>query len=246
MRMKIMSLNVWGGRAGDITIEYIKEQKDVDVFCLQEVFNGGEDDLLEISEDVEGKQFDFYSQLVEALPEHRGFFAPCLGHYYGLAIFVRNGLDVSPMNVSTAHICADKSILSTDSLGHHCRIVQILEVEGVTIANFHGLWNGKGKGDSPERVAQSQNIVKALEGRENVVLIGDYNLAPDTESIKILEDSGLVNLITKHGITSTRPPIYTKLMRYADYALISEGMDYKNFEVRQDEVSDHLPLVLEL
>lgn len=243
--MKIMSLNVWGGRAGSITIDYIKEQIDIDVFCFQEVFNGGEDDPREIAENIPEKQYDFFNKLIDALPEYEGHFASHLGGYYGLAMFVRRGIEHGDQDMVIVHDIEDESVLDED-LGHQRRVIQVMEIEGCTVANFHGLWNGKGKSDSPERIVQSQNIVKTLEGRENIVLIGDYNLAPDTESMKILEDSGLENLITKHGITSTRPPIYTKPMRYADYALISEGMEYKNFEVRQDEVSNHLPLVLEV
>jgi endonuclease/exonuclease/phosphatase family metal-dependent hydrolase len=76
------------------------------------------------------------------------------------------------------------------------------------------------------------------------LLIGDYNLNPDTESLKKLEEHGLVNLISAHGVTSTRSSHYTKEGKYADYALLSPTVQVEKFEVLADEVSDHLPLHL--
>ncbi len=58
----------------------------------------------------------------------------------------------------------------------------------VTVVNFHGLWNGKGKTDTPDRIAQSQNILRFLEGVDGeIILCGDFNLLPDTESLRMFE-----------------------------------------------------------
>jgi exonuclease III len=41
--MKIISLNTWGGMAGrQPLLDFFVAHKDVDVFCLQEIWNGGE------------------------------------------------------------------------------------------------------------------------------------------------------------------------------------------------------------
>ncbi len=53
------------------------------------------------------------------------------------------------------------------------------------------------------------------------------------------------NLIKEHGITSTRSHHYTKPVKFADYAIVSKDLDVIKFEVLQDPVSDHLPLLLE-
>lgn len=38
--MKLVSLNIWGGKQFDTLIDYIqRHSRDVDVFCFQEVFN---------------------------------------------------------------------------------------------------------------------------------------------------------------------------------------------------------------
>ncbi len=76
-------------------------------------------------------------------------------------------------------------------------------------------------------------------------MIGDFNLFPDTESIAMLERSGLQNLIRQYGITSTRTHYYSRKEKYADYAFVSEGIDVGDFKILPDVVSDHSPLYLE-
>ena len=129
----------------------------------------------------------------------------------------------------------------------HSRILQWIrcKVKGqlCTIINVHGLWNGNGKNDSPERILQSKNIIAFLESVDTPkILCGDFNLRPDTESVKILENK-MLNLIRHYRITSTRTSFYTKPEKYADYIFISPEVKTITFEVLADEVSDHSPLV---
>ena len=77
------------------------------------------------------------------------------------------------------------------------------------------------------------------------VMSGDFNLLPDTQSIKKLEDFGLRNLIKEHNITSTRTSLYPKAEKFADYTLTSKKIIIEDFKVLTDEVSDHSPLYLE-
>src|SRR3989338_5052371 len=76
------------------------------------------------------------------------------------------------------------------------------------------------------------------------VMSGDFNLLPDTQSIKKLEDFGLRNLIKEHNITSTRTSLYPKAEKFADYTLTSKKIIIEDFKVLTDEVSDHSPLYL--
>jgi len=114
------------------------------------------------------------------------------------------------------------------------------------IGNFHGLWNGIDKLDSEDRLRQSENIMKFLDNRKKnyKILCGDFNLRPDTESIKILEKD-MNNLIKTFGIKSTRTSLYTKLEKHADYIFTSPEIKINHFEVAPNEVSDHSPLLLD-
>ena len=61
----------------------------------------------------------------------------------------------------------------------------------------------------------------------------------------MLEEEGLRNLIAEHGVTSTRTTLYPRAESFADYVLVSAGVDVLEFRVLPDEVSDHAPLLLE-
>ncbi|MGL6035657.1 MAG: hypothetical protein ACRC0B_00600 [Legionella sp.] len=37
--MKLITLNIWGGYIRNPLLEFIHEHKDIDIFCLQEVYN---------------------------------------------------------------------------------------------------------------------------------------------------------------------------------------------------------------
>ncbi len=246
--MKIISLNTWGGRVGQGVVDFVAARKDdVDIFCFQEIFNGGRDEQSEIDENIKEKQYDLYSKLQVALPNHDGYFQASLGNWYGLAIFVKKNLQVK--SEVTRFVHGEPYFVPTDDLGHHSRIIQDLTLEfrhkELHIINFHGLWNGRGKTDSDERIKQSREIVNYLNTIEgDVILSGDFNLLPDTQSIKIVEDFGLRNLITEYGIASTRTSFYTKPDKFADYIFISPEVAVKSFSILPDEVSDHAALEL--
>lgn len=83
------------------------------------------------------------------------------------------------------------------------------------------------------------------EFRGEKILLGDFNLNPDTQSFSLLAN-GMRNLIQEYGITSTRSSHYTKDNKLADYTLVTPGINVAQFTVPTLEVSDHLPMILEI
>lgn len=72
----------------------------------------------------------------------------------------------------------------------HSRNLQWLECslndKSYTIVNVHGLGNGKGKTDCPERLLQSQRIREFINSlHTSKIVCGDFNLRPDTEILKL-------------------------------------------------------------
>src|SRR5690606_5072057 len=111
-------------------------------------------------------------------------------------------------------------------VGNHARNVQRISIkqddEDLHIFNFHGLWNGSGKGDSDPRLEQSRKLIEYIQSYEGKkVLCGDFNLSPDTKSLKMVEDIPLRNLVKEYGVTSTRTSFYDKENRFADYILVN-------------------------
>lgn len=117
-----------------------------------------------------------------------------------------------------------------------------------TVAHLHGVRLASGKGDTPQRRRQAE-AVAALVGRvrgpdDLVVVTGDLNILPDSETFDVLGRAGLTDLV---GTTDTRTSVYTKHVRHADYLLVSDPGAVASFEVlAEPEVSDHRPLVLEV
>jgi hypothetical protein len=96
---------------------------------------------------------------------------------------------------------------------------------------------------SPERIEQSRKTKAFLETVNGAkILCGDLNLLPHTQSLILLEQ-GMCNLVKAYGITSTRSHLYERPDRFADYVLASPEVQVKHFQVLDEVVSDHLPLL---
>ena len=251
--MKIISLNAWCGRAGSVLHEFFENNQDVDIFCLQEVDLDG----TKFGPDVTNNNAEpgdphLFSSLEKILSNHHGYFSPTLDRWWGNALFIKK---VLYRNVSSYGelVISDEQQKYVPYESWFRRTIQWVDFsknnKNYTVINIHGLWEkGRGKGDSPDRIEQSKNIINFLETKKdrNIILMGDFNLNPETQSMNLLEEFGLKNCIKEFNITSTRTSLYTKESRFADYALISPEIIIKDFKVLPEEVSDHSALYLEI
>lgn len=253
--MKLITLNTWGGRAGkEKLLSFFKEQKDeIDIFCLQEMWSAAYKDTVDaIAGGIPIKYEHVLTTGVQDISsiahEHVSYFRPqCLDNY-GLLTLIKNNIAVN--SEGDIFVYRHRGYMPSGDRGTHARNIQYVtfELNGrlVTVVNFHGLWNGKGKTDSEDRIQQSKNIVSFVQTlSSDVVFAGDLNLLPDTQSIKLFEDIGLLNLIKENNITSTRTSFYTKPDKYADYIFVSKGIKVNEFKVLPEEVSDHSALFLD-
>lgn len=254
--MKLISLNVQCGKELESLKRYLaKEIENTDIFCFQEVFDTSSSKKAL----KDGYHANVYHELQEALPGYVGYFAPAQEGFdffgpanfpisEGLAIFIKKSIKVD----KTGNIFIFKSYNSRSPDDDNSFMPRNLQYacfkkgnSSYVIANIHGLWNGKGKTDSPERIKQSEIIkefLNKIEGKK--ILCGDFNLLPGTQSLDILEE-GMINLIKSYKIKTTRSSLYNKPNKFADYTLVSPEVNVKSFSVPQIEVSDHLPMELE-
>jgi exonuclease III len=246
--MKLITLNTWSGVMQNELLEFIEFNNQVDLFLFQEVYHEAEGkDFV-----FKSRGFDLFNKITNTLTDHLGTFHPHLIDFWGLAIFIRKDIQILDLGEFFVYSENGKNE-EEERLGKTAKNIQYIKFLSnsklVTIINFHGLYNGLGKGDSEYRIKQSENIIKFMEGVRDegseIILAGDYNLAPDTQSLKMLEDFGLRNLIKEYNITSTRTKFYTKDEKYADYILVSSGVKVNEFKVMPDEISDHAPLYLD-
>lgn len=241
--MKLITLNTWGGRVHQPLLDFFRANADADIFCLQEIYHQAPREKIwkEITDDT----FNLFSDIQGALPDHQGYFRPHLEDYYGLAIFAKKDIRVDREGDVSIYEVKDYA-----GGGNHPRNLQHLHFakdgKNFTIANVHGLWNGKGKTDTADRLEQSRKIKEFIKTSSSAatILCGDFNLMPDTESVRALED-GMRNLVAEHSVQSTRTSLYAKPDKFADYIFVSPEIEVKNFAVLPDEVSDHAALFLE-
>jgi len=124
-----------------------------------------------------------------------------------------------------------------------------LDVDGkpLTILNYHGIWTRNKLGSEKTTKACQKIYEWALQAKGEVIICGDFNLFPDTPSMKIFENS-FTSLVDVYNIKKTRPDSneLSGLSRnVVDYIWVSKGINVKDFQVLDADVSDHLPLVLE-
>ena len=227
--MKIMFLNLYYGEFKEKLIEFIDEHKiNTDAFCFQE----STDELQTI---LKQRLNDYLN-----VPFHKFINAD---DDYFQSTYIRNNFIISGVNnlfetENTLGLETDLEIYS----GHN----------KLRLGNIQGFARPGNKLDSADRISQSKQVLERFSRFcEAKIIGGDFNLAPETESIKMFERAGYRSLISEYKIRTTRNRItwekYPKTKQYfADYVFVSREVEVKSFEVIDNEVSDHLPMVLEI
>lgn len=259
--MKLISLNTWGGKVFEPLIQFIRSNSlTCDIFCFQEIF----------STTSQFNQFPEYranllEEISKILPEFNYFFAPVMEGLdldanpvdfnleHGLAIFVRKDLPLKNCRNYFLYKDTASKVIKKDFSDVPVNI-QLLnftkESKEFIVCNFHGTSFPGSKLDTPLRVEQSQKIRNLLKEKGCAkIIVGDFNLLPDTQSIYILEND-LRNLIKEYNIERTRSRLdlfYGKgdFQKFADYTFVSSEVLVSNFQVPDIEISDHLPMIVE-
>lgn len=134
------------------------------------------------------------------------------------------------------------------------RSVQVIDLivdnssePNLRLLNYHGIWSRDKRGNEHTLEANKRILSIAKEVDYPVIICGDFNLYPDTRDMKIFYKD-FESLVNSHEIISTRPETneLTKHGRnVVDHILVSKGITTNSFKVIDNEVSDHLPLVLD-
>lgn len=266
--MRIVSLNAWGGGLHKALMPYLAGV-DADVLCLQEVTRSPDvtaDWLVYRDGDLRLPQrANLFEDIRALLPGHDASFFPTargelfdgeasVRSEFGLATFVRRRYPVIAEAADFVH-----GSFSHDGWGPHPRsrnahVLRLADHGGnrpVTIAQMHGLRDIGGKTDTPERASQAEALVALIErvrrDGDRLVVCGDFNLLPDSETFATLARLGLRDLVTTGGFTDTRTSHYEKAGRFADYLLVTPDTPVAAFDVvAAPEVSDHRALLVDL
>ena len=266
--MKIMCLNGWGGKLHEELLPYVGTTAP-HILCLQEVIHspGSEKDWLTYRDGDHSlpQRANFFRDVSEALPDHVAFFCPAaqgvlwdgdrsVPSQWGLATFVHRSLPIIGQAQGFVH--KDYSPVGygehpRSRSAHGLRVYDYDANRSVSVTHMHGLRDLNGKMDTQERANQARRLLElsrqVSEPDDVVVVCGDFNVEPDSETLAVLADGGLIELVTGRGFDSTRTSHYKKAGRFADYMLVNREAAVRDFDVISDpEVSDHCPLVLVL
>lgn len=227
--MKILFLNTWAAEMKDDLKEYIQKHADsTDIFCLQE---------------THAVTMPLYRELLAATHDEFFIHKPIANQPgFSLAIFVRKNIT----------LLSHQSIMQSEmdcglALYVHLRVHDT----DIHLCNVHGTPLPGDKLDTNQRILLSQTIINHMQNKQGLKIIGgDFNLLPNTQSVRIFEMNNYRNLIEEYSIDTTRNELswknYSTRQYYADYIFISQETPVVSFFVPKNEVSDHLPLILTL
>lgn len=254
--MRLITLNCWGGRRIDALLDFFARRgPEVDVFCLQEVFDGDQAKIDARHPTMHGLRGDLFFSIMMTLRDHQGYFARWEDRdRMSTAIFVRRSMPVLDARERLVYE-PERPVHEGDKVYSPRKLQTVTLADGdrkFLVANLHGLWINGPKDDTVDRIRQSRLVSEALNAHAGPkVLCGDFNLLPHTASVRMLEvEAQLRNLVLDYEVTSTRTPLYRSYddpnePNFADYVMPSRDLEVKRFEVLPDVVSDHAPLYAE-
>lgn len=268
MGLRLISLNAWGGRLHEPLIRFIADTAP-HILCLQEVTRSlGTDEAWLTYRDggfALPQRANLYDDVKAILSGHEAIYAPVARgtlfqgkrpvlSEFGLATFIEPSLPVIGQRLDFVH-----GTFSDNGWGDHPRprnahAIRLFRYDvgkAITIVQLHGLRDPEGKEDTAERLAQAYALVKLIETvrqpDDDLVVCGDLNLLPGSETFRILAEIGLRDLVTSRGFVDTRTSWYSKQERFADYLLVTPQVKVGAFNVvASPEVSDHRALLLDI
>lgn len=250
MVLKIVCLNLWqGGNLLPGIINFLR-QENADILGLQEVYNGTDPELADkyrslevIKSNLEYEYSDFAPAFLDNKPEGQ--------IEQGNAVFSK--LPIKGSNVTFFNEPYRTDYEETLENFPTCprnlqHVVVMAEATEINFFNFQGVWDMDGDNYSPQRQRMSSIILKAIEGKTNVILMGDTNAKPTNQAIKNIKKE--LKTVFKDSVTTTFNMRRKDNPGYAtaavDMMFVSHNIQVLNRTIPPVDISDHLPLVVDL
>lgn len=248
VKIKIISLNIWRGKVLDNAVSFFKKENP-DIINLQEVYDGKNISL--------SKNYRTFEYLKETFPEYNSVFGAqfCditpLGNIeegnaifskFPIISFEKTFFDI-PYGTFDNH--AKTSFEDNPQSTLHAEVD--LGGKKLNIFNVHGIWGIDGL-DSKRRHKMVDVILDKIEGKESVILAGDFNMSADTAGIRRIERKLTsvfgTTLINTFNMKRKKNPGYATAA--VDMIFVSPNIKILEKKCPEIDVSNHLPLITEL
>lgn len=241
--MKILQLNTWSARIGQSVIDLLQEE-DADLVCLQEVLSLESNMPSMLGVPLEG--------MLEELDYKNVFYSPVFNFrimnrvgLWGNCIFSKRPFLSKEAMFTNLKFVED---FNFDEHDYNIRNFQhtVVKMNGkdLNVLNHHGHQIPEHKDGDASTMRQMNTIAKYLDELTGpVVLAGDFNLSPHSESLKII-NGRLTNLPLKYRLKTTRT-LLTHKTEVCDYLFVSKDITVNDFYASKKLVSDHLALILD-
>lgn len=226
--MRILFLNAWSGKVREPIAAFLEERvADTDIVCLQEANDA-----------------PFFDGLFADYDKVQTEKCILPFHHFVQATYVKKTIGIR-----------SSTVLFDDRTDLGAAIVAEVSFKtgSLLVCNFHGVaFPVDKKLDNPERLWQSSGLIEHFQHATEPILIGgDFNVLPETESIRTFERNGYHDLIKDFGITTTRNRVSWEKypdnpQYYSDYVFVKGDIRASAFSVPQNEISDHLPMMVEI
>lgn len=115
----------------------------------------------------------------------------------------------------------------------------------LNVLNTQGIW-GFDSYDNERRLNMSEIIIKEIKNKQNVILTGDFNVNPNTETVRKIENH-LGNIFRGELKTTFNLKRKEKSGNFAssvvDMTFVSNDIEILEHYCPDVDISDHLPLV---
>lgn len=240
--MKLIQANIWGGRMERQLQGFFKDQQP-DIACLQEAISIPGNGAIFISAEWLQECWPKPTHLFHS-PMFSFKFMERTAHFGNAIISTLPYLKAKTVYTNKEHLLD----FDFELHDYNIRNVQhvVIEVHGkkFNILNHHGHHIPAHKDGDEVTLRQMKQIGQYVDGLEGpVILTGDFNLAPKSESLEQI-NKRLRNLSVEYGLETTRNQLTYK-KEICDYIFVNDQVNVKSFEASDELMSDHQALILE-
>ncbi len=248
MVLKIVSINVNHGGEQIYELEQFIREENPDIIFIQEAYNS-----LNEAKEKRLQTVRLFSEWIGT--DYNAFQAAYhdgdVAVDRGSAIISRFPVIESGGIVFNSPYTTIYNEVSLGDWSNQPRVLQTATVEinknRLHLINIHGVWDFHGK-DSERRHAQSRRILELAADKSPLIIAGDFNMNPDTQAIRFLEESYKSvfgnELKTTFNMKKKSNPDFGSAV--VDLMFVTKDITIMSKKCPEVDISDHLPLIVEI